>query len=424
MSVLLNSPYEIVLLIIGLAGFFWLAIKKFEGALCLVVFFMPLYLFKIRILFIPINVLEILIGLLFLIWLFEKKYKDIKLPDIASFALPALLIILGAILSTLTSVNFNVSAGILKSWFVVPVIFALMVATEIKNIGQIKKILSWLAGSSGLIAWLAIIYFLSGQVTFDGRLAAFYLSPNQLAMYLAPGFLISLALFFQTVKKEKIFFGAIMTGCGLALYLTFSYAAWVAILMAALGWFFLRTKRKKKTAIVYGLLFLFLIGILSFSQSDSAKLDNLLHSARSSWQSRLMIWRAAWLIIGDHPILGIGPGMFQEFYLAYQSRFPIPYLEWAVPQPHNIFLAFWLETGLLGLVAFFWLIIIFIKKVIKTLKGKDTGLPQILAMLMGYILIHGLIDTTYFKNDLAVVFWLIIALGMCLSITGLKESEN
>jgi O-antigen ligase len=424
MSILLSSPYEIALLIIGLAGFFWLARKNFEGALYLIVFFMPLYLFKIRILFIPINVLEILIGLLFLIWLFEKKYKDIKLPDIDSFALPALLIILGAILSALTSANFNASAGILKSWFVVPVVFALMVATEIKKIGQIKKILGWLAGSSGLVAWLAIIYFLSGQVTFDGRLAAFYLSPNQLAMYLAPGFLISLALFSRTAKKEKIFFGTVLAGCGLALYLTFSYAAWIAILIAAFGWFFLGTKRKKKTAIVYGLLFLLLIGILLFSQSGGAKLDNLLHSARSSWQSRLMIWRAAWLITSDHPILGIGPGMFQEFYLVYQSRFPVPYLEWAVPQPHNIFLAFWLETGLLGLVAFFWLIIIFIKKVIKTLKGTDTGLSLILVTLMAYILIHGLIDTTYFKNDLAVVFWLIIALGMCLSMPGLKESEN
>jgi len=33
---------------------------------------------------------------------------------------------------------------------------------------------------------------------------------------------------------------------------------------------------------------------------------------------------------------------------------------------------------------------------------------------MIYILLHGLIDTTYFKNDLAVVFWLAVALGISL----------
>jgi len=28
-----------------------------------------------------------------------------------------------------------------------------------------------------------------------------------------------------------------------------------------------------------------------------------------------------------------------------------------------------------------------------------------------YILIHGLVDTTYWKNDLSIIFWLVIVLG-------------
>ena len=31
---------------------------------------------------------------------------------------------------------------------------------------------------------------------------------------------------------------------------------------------------------------------------------------------------------------------------------------------------------------------------------------------MIYILIHGLVDTTYWRNDLAVVFWMIIAANL------------
>jgi O-antigen ligase len=111
--------------------------------------------------------------------------------------------------------------------------------------------------------------------------------------------------------------------------------------------------------------------------------------------------------------LGIGPGMFQDYYLKYQSHFPVSYLEWAVPEPHNLFLAFWLETGLLGLAGFIWLLAIFFKKLFLLFK-KSNYFATILIMLMGYILIHGLADTTYFKNDLSVVFWLAVALGISL----------
>ncbi|TSC53324.1 MAG: hypothetical protein LiPW39_336 [Parcubacteria group bacterium LiPW_39] len=31
--------------------------------------------------------------------------------------------------------------------------------------------------------------------------------------------------------------------------------------------------------------------------------------------------------------------------------------------------------------------------------------------VMVYILVHGLLDTTYWKNDLALIFWAIIALS-------------
>jgi putative inorganic carbon (hco3(-)) transporter len=230
-------------------------------------------------------------------------------------------------------------------------------------------------------------------------------------------------LFDISVKKEKLFFLAIIIVSGLALYLTFSYATWLALIIWVLFWLFFRgigATRKKKTAIIYGLLFLAAIAILFVSQLNSEKLDNFLHSGRSSWQSRLMIWRAAWAMAKDHPIFGIGPGMFQDYYLKYQNRFVIPYLEWAVPQPHNLFLAFWLETGLLGLVGFIWLLIIFFKKIYAS--ARSNYLALILAMMMGYTLTHGLIDTTYFKNDLAVVFWVIIAFAVVLS--GVKKTQT
>ena len=76
--------------------------------------------------------------------------------------------------------------------------------------------------------------------------------------------------------------------------------------------------------------------------------------------------------------------------------------------PHNIFLAFWLYGGLLSLVGFVWLIV----AAAGQLAGSkvDWGLRLGLLAALGAILLQGLFDTTYFKNDLALIFWLIIAL--------------
>ena len=145
----------------------------------------------------------------------------------------------------------------------------------------------------------------------------------------------------------------------------------------------------------------------------SNKFQGFVDLSYPSLKSRLVIWQSAWEITKDHSLIGIGPGMFQEYYLDYQPRFK-PYLEWAVPQPHNVFLAFWLQTGLIGLIGLIWLLIVFFRNCIKYLKVSDSKikiLNFILLSVMAYILIHGLIDTTYWKNDLSVMFWLITALS-------------
>ena len=113
-----------------------------------------------------------------------------------------------------------------------------------------------------------------------------------------------------------------------------------------------------------------------------------------------MIWSAAGEIIKDNHVFGIGPGTFQKTYLSYAEKFDEPYLEWAVPQPHNIFLAFYLQTGLIGFVGFLLILYWFFSR--KHLRMS----PVIANVLMIYILIHGLVDTTYWKNDLSVMFWM------------------
>jgi len=84
--------------------------------------------------------------------------------------------------------------------------------------------------------------------------------------------------------------------------------------------------------------------------------------------------------------------------------------------PHNIFLNFWSELGLLGVLLFIWLIgkylFISLKLTLALSREKKAEKYLILGLLsaMITIVVHGLVDVPYFKNDLAVMFWILFAL--------------
>jgi O-antigen ligase len=233
-------------------------------------------------------------------------------------------------------------------------------------------------------------------MTYDGRLQAFYNSPNYLAMYLAPAIVIGLILFSNWPK----FYGITLGIIGLALYLTFSYAAWIALLLSLIVILVFNNQFPKKIIWIFSLIILAFI----FFQIRGKKVINLFENhPRSSWTSRIIIWQSARKILSDHWLLGIGPGNFQDQYLEYQKHFT-PYLEWAVPQPHNLYLAFWLQTGLIGLIGFLSLLYIWFRQFFSQ---KPSRLAWIGLGIIFYILLHGLVDTSYFKNDLAIIFWMV-----------------
>jgi len=198
----------------------------------------------------------------------------------------------------------------------------------------------------------------------------------------------------------------------IVIYLTYSYGAWLGIggaLIFILIIFFRSRVLENKRHFFYLIIFFMLLVVFSFVwQIPSQKFQGFLDFSYPSWQSRLIIWQSAGTIIKDHSLIGIGPGMFQKYYLDYQAKLS-PYLEWAVPQPHNLFLAFWLQTGLLGLIGFIWLLFKFFRSGIS--KKTPKKLLFVLMAAMIYILIHGLVDTTYWKNDLSIIFWLLIGIA-------------
>jgi O-antigen ligase len=417
------------ILILSLLILAILSCKRIDLALGIVILTLPFYLIRLEILSIPTTVLELMIYVVFLVWIITKVkshlFKTYSEGDTSTcrlryflksnFILPIFLILLGCIISIIVSPNKQAGLGILKGWFIDPLLLFFIISDVVKTKKETTKILSFLAISGIIVAAVGLFYYFFNELTYDGRLKAFFLSPNHLAMYLAPAGIIALGLFLF-LKKYSYLLGFVI--CSTVIFLTYSYGAWmgfgVAILFLIL---FFQKKivwRKKVLLLIIATLFL---STFFFFQHNTEKFQNFINFSRSSFESRIMIWKSSAAILKDHPFLGIGPGNFQDFYLDYQKKFPL-YLEWAVPQPHNLFLAFYLQCGLLGLIGFLWLIFLFFK--ISFRYSPAAGLPAgrqgcrlqvaVLTAIMGYILIHGLVDTPYWKNDLAIIFWIVVGL--------------
>jgi O-antigen ligase len=154
--------------------------------------------------------------------------------------------------------------------------------------------------------------------------------------------------------------------------------------------------------------------------------------------ARVHVWLSALAMIRDHPLLGVGPDNFLYYYVnpraidphnpaasncpALPRALPAPhYLDlrdaWQEPclsHPHNVVLDTWLSTGLIGLIALALVLVGFAMLARRNLRVCGAGWPRAVQVACCAIvlatLVHGLVDNSIFVPDLAVAFWLALAL--------------
>ena len=202
-----------------------------RAGLFFVIVCLPLYLLRFKVFGIPTTVLEQMIYLLFLFWLFSKS--TLPKPLFNKRLWPVALIFLGVSLSALFASDLTVAGGIWKGWFVDPLLLMLVIIGIVKSQQQVRALVKALVLSTTVVALIGFVYWWANQLTYDGRLAAFYLSPNHLAMYLTPGLIFSFYFFAQSsklwVRGLSVVASLFML---IALFKTQSYGAWLGLGLA------------------------------------------------------------------------------------------------------------------------------------------------------------------------------------------------
>ncbi len=267
---------------------------------------------------------------------------------------------------------------------------------------------------AAVVAGWGIFQAISGAqlIAAEGvlRVRGPYGSPNNLALYLDHVLPILLAVtLLASQRNRRLAAGGLSLIVLTGLVLTFSRGALLLGLPAALLFLgFAAGGRWRWIALALAASGLLLLLPLFRTERFAGLLD--LQAGTSFF--RLQLWRGAWNMILDHPLLGVG---LDNFLYAYRTRYVLPagWRELNLSHPHNILLDFWTRLGLLGVIAGAWLFGAAFWQGWRA-RRRLTGDRQ--ALLLGLLaslvatLAHGLIDNSVFLVDLMLVFMLSLGL--------------
>ncbi len=373
-------------------GAFLLARRRADWGIALVVASLPFY--QVRGSFgVPTTLLELVLGAVVLGVLSRwPRYRPARSPFDPWLA----LWVLGSLLAAVLAPDPKQALGLWRAFFLEPAVF-FVAARTIFRTEPVRPLLYGAIGAIGVaVVWTASLAAGGSALSYDGRLAGPFQSPNFMAHLTVPltllvlgwpGRLSRLVRFGPAVLGLVLLAGSQSRGGLLALA---AGGLVLALLRSGPAW-----RKRITAAMVMGALLV--AGILLNADRDDR------------FSTRPVLWKTAAAVIAERPLLGAGPEYFQDEVRARVGgdedlrRFIVP----RAPDAHNLFLVTWTEwgfatlAGLLGLLATLAAVL---------WRRRDRWAVPAAAMAAA-ILAHGLVDTPVLKNDLAIIFMLVFVLA-------------
>lgn len=397
-----------------------LAIARFRWALFVLIALLPTYLLRFNLGPLPSTWLEVMIWVVVLIWA-GRRALSFVIPEAAKrlsgihdsgsrialsrvrddirkhwpLSLGIALLLIAGTISMFIAPDLRAAAGLWKAHIIEPIALFVVFITTFKKEDAPKIIfalsLTALATATFAIyqkftgAWIPNPYWAAKETR---RATSVWGFPNAIGLFLAP--LIPLFLW-MSFRANRVYYLLVAIASILAIIFAKSTGALVGL---AAAFVIVGVLYKKTRVATFVLAMLGTLMILFVPAAHSIKQELLLQDR--SGQIRRDMWAESVELLSEHPILGTGLSSYKEVIHRFRIDKWIEIFEY----PHNIILNFWIELGALGVLAFalifYWIF-------------KTARHPALLAAFI-IILIHGLVDVPYFKNDLTIQFWLIAAL--------------
>lgn len=400
-------PVNIILILLA-ALFAFITWRDLRAGLFLILAFLPSYLLRFSVFGIPGTFLEVMILLMFLIWLLQRGYRSHPLRDEHAWIVFLLFTVLTASVAALVSPDIFAALGVWKSYFIEPILLFIVFTSVIKKSDDVWPFLTALAAGSWLIilpgiAQYAFDFGIPAPWDVERRITSIFPYPNAVGLFLGPMVVMSFfSLTQKHIRKNRrmtIFWTATGIFSLFSVILAQSEAA-IAAIVATLFLSALFFARSRRVAIVCALLAIFAIGLF---QNIREPIIQKLTLRDFSGQVRISQWKESAELLKDKPVFGAGLSGYPTAIIPYHSEKSYEIFQY----PHNIFLNTWVELGLLGIITLGFAGALVIKTFWRTRKKEP-----IIFLASGVLLemtIHGLVDVPYFKNDLSVLTWFFIA---------------
>ena len=436
------SPWSMVSLA-GLALAGWAIWLRTDLGLCALVAVIPFYGSSRTVLGRPVSLVELLfllsfasfIGNLILrrrstvrhltrralwSWLVERL-RSLTPLDWATGSFVAL-----AAASLVVSQNKGVSLREFRVIVLEPALLYWMIRTGVRDRAVLRRL-----AVSLLVAGVAVSAYGLYQYVFEGeaivvegvrRMRAVYGSPNNLSLFLGRVIPLALAIALAGVTPWLRRASALVLGVlVLCLFLTFSRGGWLLSLPA--GCLTVALLRGRRTTVMTVAILLLGLALL-LPIAGTERLTSLLNLEQGTTFRRVELWKAAWDMIRDFPVTGVGLDNFLYRYPDYMR--PEAWEEPNLSHPHNIILDFWTRLGIAGPVVLAGLLLAFFRAALALYRRLPEGDER--AIILGWIasmvslLAHGMVDHSYFLVDLAMVFFLTLGWVSALPLSAQGET--
>jgi O-antigen ligase len=374
-----------------------------ERALAAIPVALPLYVFRFNLGPLPTTALELIIIATIVVWLVKNKTPGIRRAwtALGAWQWPCVAWLAVGLLSVIISPVHLAALGLYRAYFIEPIIL-FAIARDLIRTSEHAQLL---ARSLGLITILlgvwAFFQFVTGHGIphpWDVAIAAGRRSvgpfpfPNALSLFVAPiaAFLITDLLKSTTEHLlSRPLAWATLVASITAILCARSIGGMIALLVAAAVALLFDRRTRVATIAAIAVATVVILTI----PAARLKVTNILTFKEWSGSVRVVMWKEAVNMLRDRPFTGAGLSAYPTAIKPYHKATWMEVFQY----PHNILLNLWSEVGPVGVILFAWIILTWI------FQFRNSTLPIILA-----ILIQGLVDVPYFKNDLAVLFWLLV----------------
>jgi O-antigen ligase len=336
----------------------------------------------------------------------EGRLRPIRTPyDIA-----IVLLILAGLISVLVAKDHRAALGLYRAYFIEPVALFYVATDLLGRRRDFRILLLGLGIGTSIFAALNIGAFVAAAlqhtIHFGAPPSAIYTSSNSVALFLEPPMAFAVALvLFSDERRDRRLALVWMLVLAAGLVLTFSRGGFLALAIFALLTVVKARPDLRRPLLVIGVVAAaaVLLTVVVASTTPLMKARFSYAALNYTLQNRSTIYTGTLHMIAAHPILGVGLGG----YVYRLHGFPTNY-------PNNLYLSFWVELGLLGLVTFLY---IFVKLLVSAWRALPVASGFERALLWGVFgtvviwAVHGAFDTPYWKNDMSVELWLVAAIG-------------